>query len=67
MQPYALYFQSSKDKVSYYQFEITKILSVKTDKNKNEIIKMPKKQKKFHRILLMNNCTIVWFHLNVHT
>ena len=67
MRPDALYFQSSKDKVSYYQFEITKTLYVKIDKNKNEIIKMSKKQKKFQRILVMNNCTIVWFHLNVHT
>ena len=35
MQPVALPFQSSKDKVSYYQFEITKTLYIKTDKNNN--------------------------------
>ena len=35
LQPVALPFQSSKDKVSYCQFEITKTLYVKTDKNNN--------------------------------
>ena len=44
MQPVALSFQSSKDKVSYYQFEITKTLYVKTDKDKNEIIKISEKK-----------------------
>ena len=44
MQTIALSLQSSKDKVSYYQFEITKILYVKTDDNNNEIIKISEKK-----------------------
>ena len=40
IQPVALSFQSSRDKVSYHQFEITKTLYVKTDKDNNEIIKI---------------------------
>ena len=48
MQPVVLSFQSLKEKVSYYQFEITKSLYVKTDKDNNKIIKISeKKQKKF--------------------
>ena len=40
IQPVALSFQSSRDKVSYHQFEITKTPYVKTDKDNNEIIKI---------------------------
>ena len=43
MQPVALSFQSSKDKVSYYQFQITKTLYVKTEKDNNEIIRISEK------------------------
>ena len=46
MQPVALSFQSSKDKVSYYQFEITKTPYVKTDKDNNDIIKISEKTEK---------------------
>ena len=67
MQPVVLSFQSSKDKVSYYLFEMTKTLYVKTDKNNNEIIKISEKTEKVLRILVMKNCTILWFHLIVHT
>ena len=67
MQPVVLSFQSSKDKVSYYLFEITKTLYVKTDKNNNEIIKISEKTEKALRILVMKNCAILWFHLIVHT
>ena len=42
----ALSFQSSKNKVSYYQFEITKILYVKTDDNNNEIIRISGENRK---------------------
>ena len=67
MQPVVLSFQSSKDKVSYYLFEITKTLYVKTDKNNNEIIKISEKTEKALRILVMKNCAILWFLLIVHT
>ena len=67
MQPVVLSFQSSKDEVSYYLFEITKTLYVKTDKNNNEIIKISEKTEKVLRILVMKNCAILWFHLIVHT
>ena len=43
MQPVALSFQSSKDKVSYYQFQITETLYVKTEKDNNEIIRISEK------------------------
>ena len=46
MQPVALSFQSSQDKVSYYQFEITKIPYVKSDKDNHEIIKISEKNRK---------------------
>ena len=46
MQPVALSFQSSKDKVSYDQFQITKIPYVKTGKDNNEIIKISEKTEK---------------------
>ena len=46
MQPAALSFQSSKDKVSYDQFQITKIPYVKTGKDNNEIIKISEKTEK---------------------
>ena len=46
MQPVVLSFQSSKENVSYYQFEITKSLYVKTGKDNNEIIKISEKTEK---------------------
>ena len=46
MQPVVLSFQSLKEKVSYYQFEITKSLYVKTDKDNNKIIKISEKKQK---------------------
>ena len=46
MQPVVLSLQSSKENVSYYQFEITKSLYVKTGKDNNEIIKISEKNRK---------------------
>ena len=66
MQPVALSFQNSKDKVSYYQFQITKTPHVKTDKDNNEIIKISEKtekvlknssSEKLHHSLVLLKCT----------